>query len=65
MKPVKIIFFDVDGTLIDMRKKQITPRILETLSALQARGIRVCVATGRSPMQVPRQIGRASCRERV
>ena len=57
MKPVKIIFIDVDGTLIDMRKKQITPRILETLSALQARGIRVCVATGRSPMQVPRLPG--------
>lgn len=32
MDKIKIIFFDIDGTLIDMQKKKITPRILETLT---------------------------------
>ncbi|EYD69260.1 hypothetical protein FNF_05920 [Fusobacterium necrophorum subsp. funduliforme B35] len=26
MNPVKIIFFDIDGTLIDMKKKHISPK---------------------------------------
>ena len=32
MQPVQIIFFDIDGTLIDMNRKQITPRTLEALT---------------------------------
>jgi hydroxymethylpyrimidine pyrophosphatase-like HAD family hydrolase len=35
MKDVKIIFFDVDGTLIDMEKKQISEKMLVTLRALK------------------------------
>ncbi|KID48984.1 hypothetical protein C095_07805 [Fusobacterium necrophorum subsp. funduliforme B35] len=35
MNPVKIIFFDIDGTLIDMKKKHISPKMLETLKRLQ------------------------------
>lgn len=54
MDKIRIIFFDIDGTLIDMQKKKITPRILETLTRLQDCGIRLCIATGRSPMVVPR-----------
>ena len=38
MNKPRIIFFDIDGTLIDMEKKQITPRMLETLHRLQANG---------------------------
>ena len=53
MRKPKIIFFDIDGTLIDMQKKQITPRMLQTLHKLQANGIRLAIATGRSPMTVP------------
>lgn len=49
----KIIFFDIDGTLIDMQKKKITPLMLSTLHKLQANGIRLAIATGRSPMTVP------------
>lgn len=55
MNKPRIIFFDIDGTLIDMEKKQITPRMLETLHRLQANGIKLCIATGRSPMTVPLQ----------
>lgn len=34
MHKPKIIFFDIDGTLIDMEKKQVTPRMLDTLHKL-------------------------------
>ena len=30
-KDIKIAFFDVDGTLVDMKKKVITPAMIETL----------------------------------
>ena len=29
-KDIKIAFFDVDGTLVDMEKKVITPAMIET-----------------------------------
>lgn len=53
MKDIKIIFFDIDGTLIDMRKKQITEKVRYTLLKLKENGMKLCIATGRSPMQVP------------
>ncbi len=42
MKNVKIIFFDVDGTLIDMSKKQISERMLATLKALKKQAVVHC-----------------------
>ena len=53
MHKPRIIFFDIDGTLIDMEKKQVTPLMLDTLHRLQANGIRLAIATGRSPMTIP------------
>ncbi len=53
MKEIKIVFFDIDGTLIDMNKKRISEKMRETLVKLKEKGIRICAATGRSPMQVP------------
>ena len=50
---IKIIFFDIDGTLIDMQKKQISPKTLEMLKMLKENGIRICLATGRSPVSLP------------
>ena len=41
MKNTKIIFFDIDGTLIDMEKKCVTEKMLETLRRLQEKGIGV------------------------
>jgi len=35
MSNIKIIFFDIDGTLIDMKKKQISKKVLETLMELR------------------------------
>lgn len=54
MDNTKIIFFDIDGTLIDMEKKCVTEKMLETLRRLQKKGIIICIATGRSPMDVPK-----------
>lgn len=54
MKNIKIVFFDIDGTLIDMEKKKISNKMLETLNRMQHNGIRICIATGRPPRSVPR-----------
>lgn len=53
MDNVKIAFFDVDGTLIDMNTKAVTPRTLEALMRLHERGVLLCLATGRSPRSLP------------
>lgn len=53
MSKPKIIFFDIDGTLIE-KKKSITPKMLETLHALQDNGIMICIASGRPPVQLPK-----------
>lgn len=51
---IRIIFFDIDGTLIDMNKKRISERMLETLIRLKERNILLCLATGRTPLTLPR-----------
>ena len=53
MEQIKVIFFDIDGTLIDMKTKYITARTVEALRRLRANGIKLCIATGRSPMTLP------------
>lgn len=50
---VKIIFFDIDGTLVDMQTKRISDKTVETLKRLKANGIKICIATGRSPTELP------------
>ena len=53
MKNIRMIFFDIDGTLIDIGKKQISEKTLEALKKLKENGIKICIATGRAPMLVP------------
>lgn len=53
MNNIKIIFFDVDGTLIDMDRKCISEKMLETLSRLKEKNIILCLATGRTPLSLP------------
>lgn len=50
---IKIIFFDIDGTLIDMNRKQISEKTLETLIRLKEKNIILCLSTGRSPQTLP------------
>ena len=54
MSKVKIIFFDIDGTLIDMTKKAISDKTVETLLRLKGNGVKICIATGRAPGSVPK-----------
>ncbi len=53
MDEIKIIFFDIDGTLIDMDRKEISEKTLEALRRLKERGILLCLATGRGPLSLP------------
>lgn len=53
MCKIKIAFFDIDGTLIDPKKKKLTENTKEMLHKLQENGIKICIATGRSPEKVP------------
>ena len=54
MENSKIIFFDIDGTLVDMQTKRISAKTMEALLRLKAKGIKLCIATGRSPISLPK-----------
>ena len=53
MKQIKIVFFDIDGTLVDHAIGRISPRTYETLARLRERGVLLCLATGRPPLVLP------------
>lgn len=50
---IQIVFFDIDGTLIDMERKEISPKTLEALQRLHQRKVLLCLATGRGPLSLP------------
>lgn len=54
MSNTKIVFFDIDGTLIKPHSTDMSLKTLEALQKLRANGIKICVATGRSPMGLPK-----------
>lgn len=54
MNNIKIAFFDIDGTLFKLHTNEMSPKTLETLQKLRANGIKICIATGRSPMGLPK-----------
>ena len=53
MEQIKIIFFDIDGTLLDPLTHKISPTTIETVKRLRQRGYKVCVSTGRPPASLP------------
>ena len=53
MNSVKIIFFDIDGTLVDHATGKIPQKTFEALDRLQKNGILVCIATGRPIASLP------------
>lgn len=54
---IKIAFFDIDGTLKVTGKEGISPNTLYMLRSLQERGIKIVIATGRSPITLPHFAG--------
>ena len=53
MNKIKIIFFDIDGTLIDPQTGRISQKTRQTLKQLHANGIKLCIVTGRPPASLP------------
>lgn len=53
MENIKIIFFDIDGTLIDINSRQISEKTLKTLIRLKEQNFILCLSTGRAPLTVP------------
>jgi Cof subfamily protein (haloacid dehalogenase superfamily) len=53
MNEIRIAFFDIDGTLVDMEWKKMTETMRQTLITLQKRGIKICIASGRPPIYIP------------
>ena len=49
---IRIIFFDIDGTLRSERTGVVSARTRRAVAALRQRGIRVVVATGRHPLEL-------------
>lgn len=54
MKNIKIAFFDIDGTILNFKHKDLSPNTLKALQTLKRNDIKICIATGRGPVQVPR-----------
>lgn len=50
---IKIVFFDVDGTLIDIHEKTMSEKMLVTLKMLKERNTILCLSTGRGPDYLP------------
>ena len=53
MNKIKIAFFDIDGTLLNMGKTDMTPNTKEALCLLKQNGIKICIATGRVMTSIP------------
>ena len=49
---VKLVFFDIDGTLLSQRTNRVPATTRVAVAALRRRGVRVVVATGRHPIEL-------------
>lgn len=54
MNRIKIVFFDIDGTLLNFGESQMTSNIQKSLRLLKRRGIKICIATGRPIINIPK-----------
>lgn len=46
---IRIVFFDIDGTLLPEGEREIPGETLRALHSLRERGVKVCLASGRYP----------------
>lgn len=49
---IKVVFFDIDGTLFSTRANRVPDDARRAVAALRDRGIRVVIATGRHPIEL-------------
>lgn len=50
---IKAVFFDIDGTLVSFKTHAVPQSTINAIEALQARGIKTFIATGRAFAQIP------------
>lgn len=50
---IKILFFDIDGTLLELGQKEMHQELIIALNEVKKKGIKIFLATGRSPFVVP------------
>lgn len=50
----KIVFFDIDGTLIDFDAAGVSPAVADALRQLRERGTKIFLASGRPPILLPK-----------
>ena len=53
MTNIQILFFDIDGTLVNPRTGRISEKTKETLNQLREKGWKLFIATGRPPASLP------------
>ena len=53
MTDIQILFFDIDGTLVDPRTGRISDKTKEALNRLREKGHKLFIATGRPPASLP------------
>ena len=50
---IKILFFDIDGTLLELGQKEMHQELVDALNLVKKKGIKIILATGRPPFVVP------------
>ena len=53
MADVKIIFYDIDGTLVDPATRCISEKTVQTIEKIRSKGILHCIVTGRPCASLP------------
>ena len=51
---IKILFFDIDGTLLELGQKEMHQELVDALNLVKEKGIKIILATGRPPFVVPK-----------
>ena len=49
---IKILFFDIDGTLLEFGKKEMHQELIIALNEVKKKGIKIFLATGRTPFKI-------------
>lgn len=47
---IKILFFDIDGTLLELGQKEMHQELIIALNEVKKKGIKIFLATGRPPL---------------